>query len=115
MFEIRRPQAFPGPPGLEIVISAIVLPPRVRILRVDRLRQTLFNGDGRLRSIPRLGIDRKRPSPLKRVCRSLSTLSILTRGGRTIALITISRPGGPGKAWGHRISNIGSCRASFNR
>ena len=55
MFEIRCPQAFPGPPGLEIVVSAIVLPPRVRILRVDRLRQTLFNGDGRLRSIPSLG------------------------------------------------------------
>src|SRR5207249_5319433 len=55
MFEIRCPQAFPGSPRLEIVVTAIVLPPRVRILRIGGLRQTLFNGDGRLRSIPSLG------------------------------------------------------------
>ena len=49
-----------------------------------------------------------------RVCRSQSILSTQTRGGKTIALITISRPGGPGKAWEHPISNIGSCQVSFN-
>src|SRR5881628_990762 len=55
MFEIRCPQAFPSSPRLEIVVTAIVFPPRVRIMRVDGLWQTFFNGDGRLRSIPSLG------------------------------------------------------------
>src|SRR5438309_2319355 len=55
MFEIGCSQALPSSPGLEIVISPIVFPPPVRVLRVDWLRQTLFNGDGSLRSIPHFG------------------------------------------------------------
>src|SRR5437899_1653006 len=76
VFEIGRSETFPGSPGFEVVISAIGFPSWVRVLRIDWFRQTLFNGDSRLRSVAYLG----------RIHQDVTKLHIHTKNWRSFLL-----------------------------